>query len=530
MRRLRYRAVAVAMCLLVGSCGMASPSPSSLAAPNGTTPQSSTPSVRFRPHLDPTPCPDDVTSQVVLQISCSYLTVLEDRTKSDGPTIELFVIRVDPPGGTTTPDPMILVRDLAALDDYGGMTGAGQRTHRIQYLIDPRGVGHSKPSLDCPEVVAAGPALTGLRLRDPARRARLLDAIRACHDRLDGQDIDLAAYDVAASADDLEDLRTTLGIRTWNIGAEGDASRIALEVAARFPSGIRSMFIDSLALPTPDVLSDGPTSLDLAITGLVAACAAQPACGRGYPDLGTEIRDAITRLDAKPLTFDVTGTVEAVQLGHPIRVVVDGAALARVIRADLATGGGSGAANVPRTVLAVLDGKLSADDQAVASLSSDAGDCLGLLPHCDELLNFGALYSIICGSFASQIDHSRLEASIDGRPAYADIFDPSPLLVACDVWPVGHPTPAPVGAATRGVPTLVMHGPFDPFSSPASELHAAVSGSANVFSLEIPNQSYNALGYTDCAVGIRNSWVDTPTAPPADTSCLGLIPPIPLAP
>ena len=52
-------------------------------------------------------------------------------------------------------------------------------------------------------------------------------------------------------------------------------------------------------------------------------------------------------------------------------------------------------------------------------------------------MNFGALYSLVCGTLGPLIDHGRLEADIAGRAAYADLFDPSPLLTACEVWPAG---------------------------------------------------------------------------------------------
>src|SRR5207249_3347679 len=102
------------------------------------------------PSFDAAPCPDDVTNQVVISSSCGFLTVLEDRSKPAGRTVQLFVARFDPPGGTTTVDPVVTLGHLASQNDYGGMSPAGQRTHRVLYLLDPRGIGHSKPSLDCP--------------------------------------------------------------------------------------------------------------------------------------------------------------------------------------------------------------------------------------------------------------------------------------------------------------------------------------------------------------------------------------------
>jgi pimeloyl-ACP methyl ester carboxylesterase len=458
-------------------------------------------------------------------VTCGFLAVLEDRSKATGRTIQLFVARFDPPGGTTTVDPVITLGALGIQDDYGGMSAAGQRTHRVGYLIDPRGIGHSKPSLDCPEVPAVGWELAGYSLRDPARRTILLGAVAACHDRLVGQGIDLAAYDLAANASDIEDLRTTLRIASWNINTNGSANRIAFEVARRFPAGLRSLIIDSPSLPTPDFLTIGPAALDLAISRIVAASAGQPACDRGFPDLDTMIRDAVARLDATPLTFDVTGTVKAIQLGHPIRVVVDGAALLRWIRWSVGSGGGSGSPAVPSTVRSVLDGKLSATDDAVISLASDVGDCLGLLAICEQP-TLGALYSIVCRDVAGQIDESRLGASIDGRPAYVDDFSPSPLLAPCAAWSVPPAPAASVGSPTGGLPTLVLRGALDPYSAPMSEVAKAANGAADVYLVEIPNQSYNALGYTECPRTIRNAWIDAPTAPPSDTSCLAGIPQI----
>jgi hypothetical protein len=70
---------------------------------------------------------------------------------------------------------------------------------------------------------------------------------------------------------------------------------------------------------------------------------------------------------------------------------------------------------------------------------------------------------------------------------------------------------------------------FDPFSAPPSEVTKAIGSSPNVFVVEVPNQSYNALGYGECPAAIRNAWIDDPTSPPADTSCLTKIPTIVLA-
>jgi pimeloyl-ACP methyl ester carboxylesterase len=528
--RRRLAALAATAILVGGGCGPTPPAPSRTAdAPTSGSPSPRSSVAGFLPHFAATSCPDEITNDVVVTVSCGFLTVLEDRSGAGDRTIDIFVLRVEPPGGTTTEDPILVLGHLASQDGYGAMAAAGQRTHRVEYLIDPRGIGHSTPSLDCPEVAAAGADLVGLRLRDPARRDTLLAAVRACHDRLTGQGIDPAAYDLAANAQDIEDLRTTLGIASWNVITNGSASRLAIEVARRFPAGLRSLFIDSPSLPDPDFLTIAPAAFDQAIARLVAACAAQPACARSAPDLDGMIREAERRLDATPIELDVSGTVAATQLGHPIHVVVDGAALVRWLRAQVGGWGGSQSGLILPALTSVLDGTLDADSPMVSALAAGLTDCIGLLTSC-ERPNFGALYSIVCSDVAPHVDQASLDAAIAGRPAYRDVFAPNPLVAPCDAWPVHEPDPVPARSITGGVPTMIIRGTFDPYSAPIADVDRAIAGSTDTVGLEIPNQSYNALGFLECPVAIRNAWIDTPTAPPGDTSCLSRIPAISLTP
>ena len=86
-----------------------------------------------------------------------------------------------------------------------------------------------------------------------------------------------------------------------------------------------------------------------------------------------------------------------------------------------------------------------------------------------------------------------------------------------------RPEPLVAPPLVNGVPTLVLRGVLDPFSSLSGDDEAAMAGAAHAFPPEIPNQSYNVLGYTECPRAIRNTWVDNPTSAP-DTGCLAGIP------
>ena len=239
------------------------------------------------------------------------------------------------------------------------------------------------------------------------------------------------------------------------------------------------------------------------------------------------IRDATAKLDATPVTIDVDGTLEAIRLGHPIRVVIDGAAYLRYVRHTLGDFGGALSAEVVRTTEKVLAGTLGPDDTIATTLASDPGACLGLLPRCDRV-NFGALYSLVCGTLGPLIDHGRLEADIAGRAAYADLFDPSPLLTACEVWPAG-PAPGPPAAVARRSADARDAGLVRPVQHAAGR-HQGCDRGPNTYIYEVPNQSYNALGEVDCPRLIRNAWIDAPDAPPVDVSCLADIAPVIVAP
>ena len=232
-------------------------------------------------------------------------------------------------------------------------------------------------------------------------------------------------------------------------------------------------------------------------------------------------------MDAHPLTLAVSETPAAIQAGHPISVALDGAALLRWIRWRLESSAGSSAGGVIDTVLRVRAGTLTADDQAVLFLSGDSGDCAGMLHECEHV-DFGALYSIVCRDFAGRLDKQRLKTSIDGRRAYSDLFDPGPLLDACDGWPVGVAGAAPSGSITGQVPALIMRGWYDPLSAPVGDIATEVGIAAHTYVLEVPNQSVNSMGFTPCPRDIRDAWIDAPLEPPAHTSCLGTIPAIDL--
>jgi pimeloyl-ACP methyl ester carboxylesterase len=475
----------------------------------------------FRPTFRQAPCPEDVTSVVLTPVTCGFLTVLENRSKPEGDTIRLLVIRMQPPGGNPAPDPVLILGiDLGKTPDYAGFATGPLRFNRETILVDQRGTGHSEPNLACPEVERLGERLVGMRLTDPEVREDLRIAVEACHGRLTSEGIDLSAYNLGEMAADAEDVRRALGIARWNIASYGSASRIALEVVRRFPERIRTMWFDTPQFPQVDEVTLGISGTRYALSQISADCAADRVCSRRFPDLPNALREAVVRLDEEPVTFTVADTPAAEAAGHPIRVLVDGAAFLRAVRAMVSNIDLGMAPRVPALIYGALEG----DVELVAYLLSEEPLCLGYQPVCGAQPLFeGALFSILCHDEVPFVEASRLAGMAGGDPGFQDAYVASPYLDVCEAWDVGEATSVAHRPVSSDIPMLIYVGEYDAYGSlpVAEQAVASLSGS---FLVDVPYQGHNVLGSLDCYRNIRNVWVENPTSPP-DTGCIEEIPP-----
>jgi pimeloyl-ACP methyl ester carboxylesterase len=76
-----------------------------------------------------------------------------------------------------------------------------------------------------------------------------VEAMLRCRDRLIQEGIDLSAYNSAASAADVNDLRIALGYDQVNLYGVSYGSRLALTVMRDYPGILRSVILDSTYPP-----------------------------------------------------------------------------------------------------------------------------------------------------------------------------------------------------------------------------------------------------------------------------------------
>lgn len=455
----------------------------------------------FRPSVASAECPADVGTFLLVPHSCGYLTVLEDRRRSDGPTIRLFYLRVQPRGGPAAPDPIASVGyEIAQSPAYGDIVGVVESSNRELILLDQRGTGHSEPSLACPEIDEVASDLLARPLSSVTVRNTFEGAVAACRARLGDAGVRPEAYTLRAAAQDLDDLRRALGVSRWNLISWGTASRVLLEYARLHRQAIRALVLDSPQFPELDPSSETAGDMTEAFRALTETCGASQQCQRQYPALSGALAEAAAALERSPISASVKGE----------DVVVDGAAFVRVVRHLLSDSGAEAWGVVPRIVYRALDG----DVRRVASeLVSDPGMCIGYFPRCTDPISLGTYLSFTCPD---------APASREGPDPYAEGFgEADPYLIACHAWRIepNDERPAPV---KTDVPVLLLRGEYDGFS-PLSLVRRAKTTMPNAHVVLVPHLGHDVLGHVGCLREVRSAWLLHPQNDPKYSACLETI-------
>src|SRR4029079_8322777 len=100
-------------------------------------------------------CPPEIAVQTVLTLTCSFVTVPEDRSRPQGAEVRLFVMRLEPDAPASGVPVVYVGGAIGTSFDYRNLVDVANTLSGHELIaIELRGTGHSSPNLSCPEVDA----------------------------------------------------------------------------------------------------------------------------------------------------------------------------------------------------------------------------------------------------------------------------------------------------------------------------------------------------------------------------------------
>ena len=478
----------------------ASPSPEPSPTPT-TVPK---PTTTYSPAFEVTECPFEVPKGYAP--ICGYLTVPEDRSQADGRTIRLAIAVFKSTSANPEPDPVIHLAGGPGSSPLGATPfilkngGNDILAHRDYILLDQRGVGNSLPNLYCQPYDEYLWDAHELDLSLDEYNAGAFPSLEICLTEWRTQGINLASYNSAESAADVNDLRLALGYEQVNLYGTSYGTRLALTVMRDHPEGIRSVIIDSVYPPESNLDLDLALNAERTLALLFSACAESPACTTNYGNLETKFYEVVDRLETNPVQVEVNGPYRS----SPYRVYLDGDLWIDMIFGGLYSVGSL--ADLPGIIQTAYEGRYT-------ELSEIVGGGIG------SPLSAGMFWSVFCR------EEIPFEINITPPPEAEGIpeqlskhFSEQYALEICQLWNIPAADPVENAPVISDIPTLIFAGQHDPITPPRyAESTAATLNHAYYYLF--PNMAHGVMRSDPCALQIGLEFLNNPALEP-DISCM----------
>jgi pimeloyl-ACP methyl ester carboxylesterase len=374
-------------------------------------------------------------------------------------------------------------------------------------VFDQRGVGLSKPALDCPaaselDLELLDHVLNGKQLTPQEESDLMLNAMLACQKDLSGI-TKLSVYNSAASAADVNDLRVALGYDQVNLWGISYGTRLALTVMRDYPRGIRSVVLDSVYPPDVNVYVESPANTMRAFNVLFNGCAADKECNAAYPDLRKVFFDTAAALTKSPTEVSATNPLN----GKEYRVLLDGEALVGLVMQMLYDTGSI--PDLPQIIYQAKEG----DYESLTAF-------MGAMIANETAMSPGMQYSVQCNEERSFTNEKDYDAAIAQYPELAAYYTDATKLgfAICNGWGAGKAAANAKQPVSSAIPALVMAGEYDPVTPPAWAKRAAQTLSKSYF-FEYPGLGHGVSVDDACSRDMMIAFVQNPTTAP-DNSCI----------
>jgi pimeloyl-ACP methyl ester carboxylesterase len=380
-------------------------------------------------------------SKEKVEAELGRLLVPENRRQPRSRLIELAFVRFK----STSPHPGSPIVYLAG--GPGGSGIAAARSARFPLFLamrevadvialDQRGVGLSKPNLDCREPVE-------YPLDKAPERAGLLEAFRkasrAGAERLHKEGVDLSGYNTNESADDLDDLRKALGAKKISLWAISYGTHLSLAAIKRHERGIDRVILAGVEGLTQTIKL--PSNVQKHLEHIDRLVKDDPELSRDVPDFLDLMARVFDHVERAPVAVEVTNP----RTRQKTKVVINKLTLQIVTAFSL----GSREAALPAWFYSMSRGDFSVAARSWVFMITS------------ELSNLGSAmnYMMDCSSGLSAARRRQVEQEAK-TTLLEDVIDlPQPYV--CDAW--GSPD---LGEDFRRepsskIPALFISGTFD---------------------------------------------------------------------
>jgi len=306
-------------------------------------------------------------------------------------------------------------------------------------FVDQRGTGGSAP-LVCEDAEHESLA----EQADPDRQYRLAVECKAQLLKLPyiRSESDLGLFTTSIAVQDLDAVRRELGAERIDLVGASYGTRVALEYQRQFPRAVRRSVLDGVA--PPDMALPASFSFDnqAAFDGLLAACAAEPACARDHPDLH---RRFAALLQSLPRT---------VKVAHPL----SGRAEEFVVTRDLLLGAVRSALYAPALAAALPE---AIDTASRGDFAGLVGLNATFMARKAMRLATGMHLSVVCAEDVPRLGANNDRPGADFGVEFARFYER-----LCSAWPRGEVPAAFYSVVTAPAPVLALSGGIDPATPP----------------------------------------------------------------
>ena len=266
--------------------------------------------------------------------NCGYLQVPEDYTSKERDLIKVPFLLIFPEEdvydatltpllitGGGGPGSALLGNRFFSLDDDSFWTYEefSVADGRLLMILENRGVGHSRPNLDCQY---------SSNIYQQQYWSNLLEADLSCGSDYVSKDIDIAQYNVHNAVLDMEMFRRLVADRNINVSkmnlyGVSYGTRVAMYYERMFPDTTRAMILDSVSVNEPNSSANELAYAQRSLDMVFSMCRSDARCRETFgADLESEFYKFMNHVEARNIMFDVSWPGSALPVSVPLTATI----------------------------------------------------------------------------------------------------------------------------------------------------------------------------------------------------------------